>query len=153
LLWERRHASPNGFPDYPTALAVDRSDNVIITGTSGGCYTVKYRAADGAVLWEKRDTNVLANAIAVDRAGNVAITGRRGVVSSDYYTAKFAAENGALLWEDIYDIGGENSEANAITVDQDGNVIVTGTSNSDFYAIKLQRSKWRTALGEAFHSH
>jgi hypothetical protein len=46
--------------DYPNAVAVDRSGNVIVTGSSyngdssADYYTAKYAAADGALLWEQR---------------------------------------------------------------------------------------------------
>jgi hypothetical protein len=94
------------------------------------------------VLWGKRSEGFTL-AVAVDRAGNVAIAGGRGV-TSDYFTAVYAAGDGAPLWERIYDIQGNSDDvAEAITVDQDGNVIVTGrtrgtssTSSRDVYTIK-----------------
>jgi len=65
---------------------VDGSGNVVVTGHSWdvGNYdylTVKYAAADGALLWEKRYNGPAndydeARAVAVDGSGNVVVTGR-----------------------------------------------------------------------------
>jgi hypothetical protein len=147
LLWARRYNGPAPSQEQTTALAIDSSDNVIVTGVAfkevgSEGYTAKYRGTDGAVLWEKRNEG-FAVAVALDREGNVAVAGGRGV-TSDYYTAMYAAGNGTLLWQQIYDIRGYSDDvAQALTVDQDGNVIVTGrtrtassTTGSDFYTIK-----------------
>ena len=92
------------------------SDNVVVAGevwngTNGAnsvCYTAKYAAADGALLWEKRFTVPANNhghpsAIATDGSGNVVVTGvfHTGAndTNSDNYTLKYAASDGTLLWE------------------------------------------------------
>ena len=135
LLWEKRH---NGSYDYATAVAVDGSNNVVVTGHSESAlgseiYTAKYAAADGGLVWEQRYNNLtnsqgIANAVAVDSSGNVVVTGFFGrVPNTDYYTAKYAAADGALLWEKRHN-GPANSydSANAVAVDGSGNVVVTG---------------------------
>ncbi len=154
LLWEQRYDGPAHRHDVPAALAVDGAGNVVVTGYSAGSgantsdyYTVKYAAADGAVLWEKRYDGSgfgdAATAVALDGVGNVIVTGnsRPANKHDDYYTAKYAAADGALLWERRYN-GPKNDYdyATAVAVDADGNVIVTGSSyansETDFYTAK-----------------
>src|SRR5262245_47268578 len=100
-------------------------------GAQAGPYTVKYAAADGTLLWEKRYNGAAyAMAVAVDASGNVVVAGNSyGTNSTDCYTAKYAAADGALLWEKRYN-GPANRDdlATAVAVDGRGNVVVTGTS-------------------------
>ena len=142
LLWEKRYDGPANVDDYPTALAVDSSGNVVVTGISNGgesgndYYTAKYASADGALLWENRyngpaNSEDFAKTVAVDRSGNVVVTGSSIVSGSsyDYYTAKYASEDGALLWERRYN-GPANGDhyPTSLAVDSSGNVVVTGSS-------------------------
>jgi hypothetical protein len=153
LIWEKRYNGPGNSADWPSAVAVDGIGNVVVTGYSGfgGIYdyaTVKYAAADGALLWEKRydgpaNSQDEAGAVVVDTSGNVVVTGISvgNGTGVDCYTAKYATADGALLWEQRYDgpASGDDSAA-AVAVDDHGNVVVTGTSfnasNQDMYTAK-----------------
>ena len=153
LLWEKRYNGPGNSGDSASALAVDASGNVVVTGYSIGSgsgydfYTAKYAAANGALVWEKRyngpaNGNDFANAVVVDASGNVAVTGHsHNGTDRDYYTAKYAAADGALLWENRYN-GAANGDdiATAIATDRSGNVVATGYSyngtNDDYYTAK-----------------
>jgi uncharacterized delta-60 repeat protein len=139
VLWQQRYNGPANSDDIALAVAVDGSGNVVIAGLSylsighfsiADCYTAKYAAADGTLLWEHRGPVGSASAVAVDSSGNVVITGFSGnFFSSDYYTAKYAAADGALLWEQHYDGPANNYDyAQALALDARGNVVVTGTS-------------------------
>jgi uncharacterized delta-60 repeat protein len=139
-LWTNRYNGPGNGSDYPNAMAVDASGNVIVTGYSpgsGSSYdyaTIKYSGA-GVPLWTNRyngpaNSDDYANAVAVDTGGNVIVTGYSlGSGSSyDYATIKYSGA-GAPLWTNRYN-GPANSDdyANAVVVDTSGNVIVTGYS-------------------------
>ena len=135
-LWTNRYDEPAG--SHATGIAVDSSNNVVVTGGAGDEFaTIKYSAA-GAPLWTNRYHGPgtgydAATAIAVDGNGSVFVTGQ-SVGSSgdfDYATIKYSAAGGPL-WTNRYN-GPANGDdfAHAIAVDSSGNVLVTGsTTNS-----------------------
>lgn len=147
VIWERRYNGPANRDDQATAVAVDRSGNVLVTGYSrnptpdsdNDFYTAKYAAADGAILWERRynspaGRNDQPTALAVDGNENVIVTGfsfnATPNVDEDFYTAKYAATNGAILWEKRFNGPAQSDDqATAVAVESSGNVIVTGYSN------------------------
>jgi hypothetical protein len=82
-LWTNRYSGPSTGEDRATAIVVDRSGNVIVTGESfnGSDYdyaTIKY-SNDGVPLWTNRFSKSgrldVPNAIACDSSGNVIVTG------------------------------------------------------------------------------
>ncbi|HXJ57964.1 MAG TPA: PQQ-binding-like beta-propeller repeat protein [Verrucomicrobiae bacterium] len=88
LLWEKRYNGPANDEEQAVAVAVDANGNVVVTGSAArpddddgtDCYTAKYAAADGALLWEKRYHGPLygydsAVSLALGPNGMVAVTG------------------------------------------------------------------------------
>jgi hypothetical protein len=141
-LWTNRYDGTWHNDDYASAVAVDGSNNIVVTGRSlGTTYnddyaTVKYSSA-GAPLWTNRyngsaDDYDQATAVAVDRSNNVVVVGHSYSSAShyDYVTIKYSSVGGAL-WTNRYS-GPQNGndDANAVAVDHSGNVIVTGLSNT-----------------------
>ena len=152
-LWTNRYNGPANLDDHPLALALDASGNALVTGNSRNaanddCYTAKYAAATGMLLWEQRyngPSNQIdqAYALAVDISGNALITGQSysGFNNSDYYTAKYAANDGAVLWERRYQsVSNSFDTARAITLDNNGDAFVTGFSgngvDADYYTAR-----------------
>jgi len=149
-LWTNRYNGPGFFSiDTATAIAVDGSGNVLVTGSSEGVSssdyaTVAYSSA-GVPLWTNRyngtgNSTDYANAVAVDGSGRVFVTGRSvGIASSyDYATVAYSGA-GVPLWTNRYNGPGNGADyANAIAVDGSSNVFVTGWSrgsgSSDDYA-------------------
>jgi hypothetical protein len=156
-LWVSRYDWPDGDPryrkDYATALALDNSGNVYVTGTSGADHdlaTVKYDP-DGNQLWVARHhrgglgTLGTGNVIAIDADGNAYVAGCTAG-DEDYLTIKYDA-GGNELWVQTYDGPGVydgagnygKDYASALVLDGMGNVYVAGLSEgavtSNDYAV------------------
>ncbi len=154
-LWTNRYNGPGNGGDWPQAVAVDGSNNVIVTGYSEGsgtgedCATIKYSSA-GLPLWTNRydgpdHQKDDANAVAVDGGNNVIVTGYSSDSAGwyDYVTLKYSGA-GVPLWTNRYNGPADDDDvARAVAVDRSGNVVVTGYSynnnsggNQDFATIK-----------------
>ena len=118
-IWNQRYNGPGNGDDEAVAVAVDHSNNVVVTGYSTGSRgdydyaTIKYSSA-GVPLWTNGPGNddYQAYAVAVDGNNNVIVTGAYGTI--EYSSA------GVPLWTHY---GGS-----ALAVDRSNNVIVTGFS-------------------------
>jgi hypothetical protein len=148
-----RHFDPGSGLDGATALAVDRSGNVIITGyigvsTSqyGDWVTIKYSAA-GESLWAAvRDfgDEDLPSCVVADSAGNSYVTGRAGSSSDlDMSVVKYGV-SGSEVWVFNYN-GGSSDNAQALAVDGSGRTYVTGyTVRGGSYGDLMT---WKLGLG------
>lgn len=150
--WVQRYDGPDGW-DESWNIILDPAGNVYITGNSAGVgtgddyCTIKYNNS-GVQQWIARYTgsdssNDYCNWVAPDANGNVYVTGIVGdgvgnpqnMVTVGYNSA------GVQQWVQTYNgIGNEFDSGNALTVDNQGNVYVTGGSdnigNTDFVTIK-----------------
>ncbi len=126
--WVQRYSGPGNGDDAAYAVAVDGSNNVIVTG-QGSAYnyaTIKYSSA-GLPLWTNLwNDGYAAFAVAVDGSNNVIVTGEGS--SDNYATIKYSSA-GLPLWTNFYN-GPENGSGHtsAMAVDGSNNVIVTGGS-------------------------
>jgi hypothetical protein len=156
---------PGSQIDKCTGITQDNFGYVYATGVSWGSSSTKEDYAtikfgeDGDFIWAVRydgpGHNIdNATAITIDNAGNVYVTGwsRSGsdYGSEDYCTIKYN-NNGQQLWAARYDgaVGNDcyyYDYANAIFVDNSGNVYVTGESwgnddlNGDYLTVKYNSS-------------
>jgi hypothetical protein len=145
-LWTNYCNGPGDGTDGASAMALDTNGNVFVTGTSGGSgsladyATIKYSNA-GLPLWTNRfngpvNSDDQANAIAVDTDGNVFVTGYQSTIGSggnfDYATIKYS-NAGVPLWTNRYNgLVTGTDVANAVAVDTNGDVFVTGYSGNGF---------------------
>jgi formylglycine-generating enzyme len=143
-LWTNRYNSPWNGNDSVSSMKLDQNGNIYVTGNSlvtvynSDYVTIKYSSA-GVPLWTNRyDIGSGAHPIdspsgmAVDLNGDVIVTGSSQDPYSfyDYLTIKYSSA-GVPLWTNRYNANpsfGYDDYARAVTVDQNGNVYVTGAS-------------------------
>ncbi|MFN0157527.1 MAG: SBBP repeat-containing protein [Bacteroidota bacterium] len=142
-LWEARYNSPTDDEEAGVFIGVDRHGNVYVAGTS--TFQDSLNAAVGILIkyntlgqeqWVKLIFRIAENreswsAFAVDAEGNTYVTGHREIAGSDqsdYITRKINS-SGEHEWETVYaGTAGRDDRASGITVDNLGNVYVTGVS-------------------------
>ncbi|OGC90692.1 MAG: hypothetical protein A2142_01350 [candidate division Zixibacteria bacterium RBG_16_48_11] len=138
--WVARYNGPANGTDGASAVGFDDSNNVYVTGGSAGSgtsydiATLKYSPA-GTQLWAKR-YNGAANLsdwgmdLKVGPGRKIFVAGRVSLsaANADFVTIKYNS-NGDTAWTRKHN-GGANSsdQAEALAVDQDTNVYVTGMS-------------------------
>ncbi len=116
------------------SVAVDSSNNVIVTGTdAGAAYTVKYASDGSAAIWVQSYNGTAgagSNALALDPNGNVAITGystNSNGTTRSIYTAEYAGVDGTLLWQQTQNAAGVGL---GVAFDGQGDVISLGGPTS-----------------------
>jgi Beta-propeller repeat len=142
--WVVRYNGPANGDDWGSAIALDQSDNVYVTGGTvvAGIFseyiTIKYDSA-GQEQWvaEYHGTgngNDAARAIAIDGSGNVYVTGSsfNSNKNFDCVTIKYDS-TGQETWVARYDGPIHLDDLGyAIAIDNSGNLSVTGASEVSF---------------------
>jgi uncharacterized delta-60 repeat protein len=135
LLWTNRYYGPVNGSAVASALAVDGSGNVFVTGyslgTSYAYATIKYSSA-GVPLWTNSYSGGTASALAVDGSGNVFVTGSASNGTNQIYTTIKYSSAGVPLWTNRYDgtlASFDFDQPVALAVGSSGNVFVTGYSD------------------------
>jgi uncharacterized delta-60 repeat protein len=142
LQWEQRYNGTGNGPDYASAIAVDNSGNVIVTGYSMGngtnfdYVTIKYSSL-GILMWVKRynapgNGEDRANSVTTDDAGNIYVTGNCQVNGSDYdcVTIKYNPA-GTVQWTQAYNALPNRFDVGwSIELDLSGSIYVGGWSSA-----------------------
>ncbi len=135
-------------------ITVDAAGNIYTSGTTYSTATdvdiivAKYNSA-GTLLWQQRHNGTSNSGdqpacLLVDASGNVYVCGYtvNTGTGSDCFTAKYSP-SGALQWSAVYNNASTNNndKANSLTVDNLGNVYVTGqdyafTTGADAVTLK-----------------
>ena len=165
--WVRRFDGPIGEDDKAVGIAVDKNQNVYVTGEvsvqSGVTYlkdfaTIKY-SSKGDSLWTKYYNGPAYSSdspvgISIDMENNIYVTGAsydygaNFSTNLDYATIKYNS-NGDSLWVKRYDAADLDDTPQAMTVDKSGNVYVTGLSYKSYDSAGSVTIKYSQLLAPA----
>ena len=173
ILWSVYYDGPGHNEDYLTAIALDSSGNIIITGRSMGdistgidIATIKYNAA-GTMQWLRRynvsNENETPCSIGADVSGNIYVTGQTAsngpTVTKKMLSIKYNSI-GTMLWSKTYTIG-TGAYSVSMALDISGNVYITGPFLTDvasyFVTVKYNASgtqQWVNIYGypQSYHN-
>jgi hypothetical protein len=164
-IWVRRYNGPGNGEDHAYAIALDKSDNVYVTGMSPGSgsasdyATIKY-FTNGDTAWVRRyngpgNATDKATEIVVDDSGSVYVAGRSYDPGSSYdvTTIKYDSD-GEECWIKRYDGSGNQYDyPHDMILDGDGGIYMAGESvgsgtAEDFLAIKYLQALRGDANGD-----
>ncbi|RPI19151.1 MAG: T9SS C-terminal target domain-containing protein [Ignavibacteriae bacterium] len=143
--WVTYYNSPADSADKVTAMAIDKSGNIYVTGSSIGIgtmedfCTIKYNSS-GIQQWVQRFNGPGNNSdwptdVKIDKKGNIYVAGDSYSLASGrgFYTIKYNT-SGVQQWAQPYDIIG-NEWSTALAIDTAGNVFICGSCgfNNNYY--------------------
>lgn len=156
-IWIARYNGPGNY-DSVYGIVIDGNDNIYVTGASCASdgpwnwdyATIKYTPDSNIPVWVARyngpgNDEDIARAISLDKNGNIYVTGE-SIGSGTYYdyaTVKYDP-NGNQIWVARYEgPGTSRSNAEALALDSNDNVYVTGYSENgekDYATIRYSQS-------------
>ncbi len=154
-LWNDRYNGEGSDVDGGTAIALDNSGNVIVTGYSVGAITsedyttIKYNSS-GARQWiakynKPTESDIdIATSVVLDNSGNVYVTGYSvgNNTLEDIAVVKYDP-SGNEMWVTRYNGNGNSYDiATGLAIDANSNILVSGfthstTNEEDYVVIKL----------------
>ena len=163
--WSRYIASTTNNGDVGFGVAIDSSDNVIVTGRINGFTPMDLLVAkfntSGTLQWQKTLGNggrVEGHGVAIDSSDNIIIMGYEGtfILGQRVMTIKLNS-SGVLQWKvSLGQAGSINSGKGkgSVAIDSSDNVIITGVTEvySDLLVAKFNSSgtlQWDKTLGSS----
>lgn len=142
--WVQRYDGPANFDEAMKSIALDKSENVIISGESFGIgsksdfATIKYNS-EGVLQWVSRfnshaNLHDIPSDMKIDTSGNIYVTGESRAADEMYkvITLKYD-KNGVEQWYAIEDNGNYGIGC-SLALDHSGNVYTAGYEFIDHYA-------------------
>jgi len=137
-IWMENYNGPSDFSfDAPRDIKVDGVNGVYVTGISRGevafldCTTLKYSTA-GSFRWVRRYQKGDGRALEVDERGNIYVAGASyaGTTGYDFLLLRYDASGNTTMLK-VYDgPASGDDKVEAIRLDNDGSIYVTGASES-----------------------
>jgi uncharacterized delta-60 repeat protein len=138
-MWLQEYDNFSG-NDIATAIALDPTGNVIVTGMSWDgstdeydYVTIKYNGSTGNQMWlqdyDQWSASDKATSVAVDANGDIYVTGAAddgSIDETDIVTIKYSS-SGSQIWLQEYDEFSGPDTGKTVVVDAFGYVIVTGS--------------------------
>ena len=163
-VWSVTYDGPSQHADRARGITIDSAGDILVLGQSEGVFLViKYDASDGSMIGtmqhEPGGNSDIPNAFTTDDAGNIYITGQSWDDERDFYTVKMDSL-GNVLWTARYAGPGPFLFAHDIAIDialdSNGDVFVTGPSNSptafpDYATIKYRGSDGAQLWLDRYH--
>jgi len=172
-LWSKKYTTGGYFFQRGYSVTVDTANYYVVAGQYDDSvhlgfwdhWILKIDASNGDTLWARSyggNASEWATSVAVDSQGYYAMLGRGGASSNCFWVLKINPEDGDTIWTRKYWEGGTSEELpHSITVDKQGNYVVTGTkrigTNDDVLVIKLEPTTgdtlWTKTYGGAERNH
>ena len=144
LQWAQTYNGPGEDNDIAEDIAVNEHEGtIVVVGESKNDETqsdfllLAYDSTGDLLWWDLKDgenDDDYAKAVAVDDSGNVYVAGYMRYASSidDFVTIKYSTL-GISIWTAVYSGGTASDMAYLLEVDNDGNAVVAGKSQSPYY--------------------
>lgn len=127
------------YDDYPTSVAVDRSDNsIVVAGRSNLMWEIVKFNSDGTLRWSRSFPNIpgaydTAYGVAVSPLnGDIVVVGDREISPHYVWTVRALSAAGGPLWSATSDVG----SIVGVAVDASGNSYVSGQFGGASWAIR-----------------
>lgn len=140
-LWTNRYVSSEGGFGVASAVVVDHSGNVLVTGqeNANGSATIKYSTA-GLPLWTNQYYLYSATAVAVDASNNVFVAVAGNSYAGSWIGTIAYSSGGVLLWVNAYNGSSTAAGSAGVAVDVDGNVFMAGSPNGNYMLLKYSNA-------------
>jgi len=161
LKWSKViHRNSSTCDDNPQCIGIDKRNNIYVAGyisESGfnnvNYVTIKYKP-NGDTSWVRvyngpGDNYDVANSLAIDNRCNVFVTGESygSGTNLDYFTIAYDT-TGYAFWSDRYGVpGNQADQSKFITLDNSGNIYITGSSYSSSLLTDILTIKYSNTIG------
>ena len=166
LLWSQNLDGGYNLNDAGNGLALDASGNVYIIGTSqlGGtrsAFQIAKYSNSGNLLWHKTEqyhpeSRDQGKDIAISGT-SIVLTGTSNLIGNEDIITMRIDQSGNQIWSTLFnDLRNHNNRAAHIAFDNNGDIIVNGTSeiNGDYVNLNIKYSEEElyTDLGSSYNS-